>query len=125
MTGEVRWHFQTIHHELWDYNLPPAPALIDLEIGGKTVPALAQTGKTAWMYILNRLTGEPAFGVEEKPVAAGDVPGEWYAPTQPIPVKPPPLARVAFDPDRDLVTADDTIAAHAKACRELWDEVRW
>jgi quinoprotein glucose dehydrogenase len=123
MTGEVRWYFQTIHHELWDYNLPPAPALLDLHIGGKTIPALAQTGKTAWMYILNRLTGEPVFGVREQPVPAGDVPGEWYSPTQPIPVKPPPLARVAFDPKTDIVTAEDTNAAHAQACRKLWDDV--
>jgi quinoprotein glucose dehydrogenase len=122
MTGEVRWYFQTIHHELWDYNLPPAAGLLDLEIGGETIPALAQTGKAAWMFILNRLTGEPVFGVEEVPVPAGDVPGEWYSPTQPIPLKPPPVARVSFDPAIDLVTAEDTTAEHAAACRALWDE---
>ena len=123
MTGEVRWYFQTIHHELWDYNLPPAPALVDLSIDGETIPALAQTGKAGWMYILNRLTGEPVFGVEEVPVPAGDVPGEWYSPTQPIPVKPPAVARVSFDPETDMVTAEQTTAEHAQACRELWDEV--
>lgn len=123
LTGEYRWHFQTIHHELWDYNLPPAPALIDLDIGGRTVPALAQTGKAGWMFFLNRLTGEPVFGVEERPVPAGDVPGEWYSPTQPIPLKPPPIARVSFDPATDMVTAADTNGAHAEACRALWDEV--
>lgn len=123
MTGEVRWYFQTIHHELWDYNLPPAAALVDLEIDGERIPALAQTGKSAWMFILNRLTGEPVFGVEEVAVAAGDVPGEWYSPTQPIPVKPPPVARVSFDPATDMVRAEHTSAAHAEACRALWDEV--
>jgi quinoprotein glucose dehydrogenase len=123
MTGEVRWYFQTIHHELWDYNLPPAAALLDLNIDGDTIPALAQTGKSAWIFILNRLTGEPVFGVEEKPVPAGDVPGEWYSPTQPIPVKPPPLARVSFDPSTDIVTAEDTTPAHAAACHALYDEV--
>ena len=123
MTGEVRWYYQTIHHELWDYNLPPAAALIDLEIDGERIPALAQTGKMAWMFILNRLTGEPVFGVDEVPVPAGDVPGEWYSPTQPIPRKPPPVARVSFDPATDMVTAADTNAAHAQACRALWDEV--
>ena len=97
--------------------------LIDLNIDGETIPALAQTGKSGWMYILNRLTGEPVFGVEEVPVPAGDVPGEWYSPTQPIPVKPPPVSRVSFDPETDMVTAGDTNAAHAQACRELWDEV--
>ena len=123
LTGEYRWHFQTIHHELWDYNLPPAPALLDLDVGGRTVPALAQTGKAGWMFFLNRLTGEPVFGVREVPVPAGDVPGEWYSPTQPIPLKPPPIARVQFDPAADIVTAEDTSAAHAAACRALWDEV--
>ena len=123
LTGELKWYFQTIHHELWDYNLPPAAGLIDLDIDGETIPALAQTGKSGWMYILNRLTGEPVFGVEEVPVPSGDVPGEWYSPTQPIPVKPPPVSRVSFDPETDMVTADDTNAAHAQACRELWDEV--
>ena len=123
MTGEVRWYFQTIHHELWDYNLPPAPGLIDLEIDGERIPALAQTGKAGWMFILNRLTGEPVFGVEERPVPAGDVPGEWYSPTQPFPLKPPPVARVSFDPETDMVTAEQTSDAHAAACRALWDEV--
>lgn len=122
-TGALRWYFQTIHHGLWDYNLPPAAALIDVEVEGATIPALAQTGKAGWLYLLNRLTGEPIFGIEEMPVPAGDVPGEWYSPTQPIPVKPPPVARVTFDPATDIVTADDTNAWHAEACRELWDEV--
>ncbi len=125
MTGKVRWYFQVIHHELWDYNLPPAPALIDLHIGGKTVPALAQTGKSSWMFVLNRLTGKPVFGVSEKPVAKGDVPGEWYAPTQPIPIKPPPLSRVSFDPKTDMVTANETTPEHAQACRELWEKVKY
>jgi quinoprotein glucose dehydrogenase len=123
MTGDVRWYYQTIHHELWDYNLPPAAALLDLDIGGGRIPALAQTGKMAFMFILNRLTGEPVFGVEEVAVPAGDVPGEWYSPTQPIPVKPPPVARVSFDPATDIVTPDDTNAAHADACRALWNEI--
>jgi quinoprotein glucose dehydrogenase len=123
MTGEYRWHYQVIHHEIWDYNLPPAAALLDLDIDGETVPALAQTGKSAWMFILNRITGEPVFDVEERPVAAGDVPGEWYAPTQPMPTKPPPVARVSFDPETDMVTAEDTTPEHAAACRALYDEV--
>jgi quinoprotein glucose dehydrogenase len=123
LTGEYRWHYQTIHHELWDYNLPPAAALVDLEIDGRTVPALAQTGKAGWMFILNRLTGTPVFGVEERPVPAGDVPGEWYSPTQPFPLKPLPVARVSFDPESDIVTSDDTTPEHAAACRNLWGEV--
>jgi glucose dehydrogenase len=125
MTGQVRWYFQTIHHELWDYNLPPAPALLDVNVGGRRIPALAQTGKAGWMFILNRLTGEPVFGVDEKPVARGDVPGEWYAPTQPFPRKPVPVARVTFDPKTDIATAADTSASHAAKCRALWDEHKY
>jgi quinoprotein glucose dehydrogenase len=119
-TGELRWYFQNIHHDLWDYNLPPAPSLFDLQKDGKTIPALVQTGKSGFMFILNRLTGEPIYEVREVPVPAGDVPGEWYSPTQPIPVKPPPLTRVSFAAE-DIVTAEDTTAEHATACRALWE----
>ncbi len=119
-TGKVKWYFQTIHHELWDYNLPPAPSLIDIRKGGQKIPALVQVGKSGYMFILDRVTGKPVFGVEERPVAQGDVPGEWYAPTQPFPLKPPPISRVSFTKD-DLVTATDTTPEHAKACQELWD----
>jgi quinoprotein glucose dehydrogenase len=119
-TGKLKWYFQTVHHDLWDYDNPPAPALLDITVNGKTIPAIAQIGKTAWMFILDRTTGKPVFDVEERPVSAGDVPGEWYSPTQPFPVKPPPLARMSFKPE-DLVTAEDTTPEHAKACRDLWD----
>ncbi|MAW81956.1 MAG: quinoprotein glucose dehydrogenase [Parvularcula sp.] len=119
-TGALKWYFQTIHHDLWDWDLPPPPVLVDVEIDGKTIPALSETGKNGLMYILNRETGEPVFGVEEKPVAAGDVPGEWYSPTQPFPVKPPQLSRGVWTPE-DVVTADDTTEEHAAACRALLD----
>jgi glucose dehydrogenase len=95
-TGEYRWHFQLVHHDLWDFDNPPSPALINIQRDGKAIPALAHIGKTGWMFILDRRTGEPIFGVEERPVAKGDVPGEWYAPTQPFPLKPYPLARMSF-----------------------------
>ena len=113
-TGGLEWYFQNIHHELWDYNLPPAPGLFEMERDGQTIPVLAQVGKSALMFILNRATGEPVYGVEERPVPAGDVPGEHYSPTQPFPLKPPPLARMSIDRD-DIVTAADT--------NERWDEV--
>ncbi len=119
-TGAYRWHFQLVHHDLWDYDNPPAPALIDIQRDGKTIPALAQIAKSGWMFILDRRTGEPIFGVEERPVAKGDVPGEWYAPTQPFPLKPGPLARMSFSPE-DMVTAKDTTAAHAANCKALYD----
>jgi glucose dehydrogenase len=121
ISGKYKWHFQTIHHDLWDSDLPPAPSLIDIVKDGKKIPALAQIGKAGWMFILDRTNGKPVFGVEERPVPKGDVPGEWYSPTQPFPLKPPPLARVSFKSD-DIVTAEDTTPEHAQACRELWDK---
>jgi glucose dehydrogenase len=121
VTGKYKWHFQTVHHDLWDYDTPPAPVLIDAVVKGKKIPILAQIGKTGWMFILNRETGKPVFGVEERPVPAGDVPGEWYSPTQPFPLKPPPLGRIDFKP-ADLVTAEDTTPQHAQACKELYDK---
>jgi quinoprotein glucose dehydrogenase len=120
LTGEYRWHFQTIHHDLWDSDLPAPPVLVDVKVGGKTVKALAETGKPGFMYVLDRHSGKPVFGVEEKPVAKGDVPGEWYSPTQPIPVKPRDLVRHHWTPE-DIVSANDTNETHAAACRALLD----
>jgi glucose dehydrogenase len=117
-TGQYRWHFQTIHHDLWDADPPAPPALFDIVRNGRTVPALAVTTKSGYMYILNRENGQPVFGVEERPVAKSEVPGELAFPTQPIPVKPPPLGRVSFTLE-DLVTSADTTPEHAAACREM------
>src|SRR5205807_10176697 len=86
------------------------------------IPALALTTKSGYMYILNRETGRPIFGVEEHPVPQSNVPGEMTFPTQPIPVKPPALARVTYKPE-DLVSAADTTPEHAKACQELIDKI--
>ena len=121
-TGAYKWHFQTIHHDLWDHDPPAPPGLFDVVRDGRTIPALAVTTKSGYMYILNRETGSPIFGVEEVPVPKSDVPGESAYPTQPIPVKPPPLARVSYK-DSDLATAADTTPEHAKACQELIDRI--
>jgi quinoprotein glucose dehydrogenase len=123
-TGKLKWHFQNIRHELWDYNLPPAPGLIDIVKDGRTIPALAQVGKSGFMFILNRETGEPVHGIDERPQAKADVPGEWYPASQPIPKKPGPVARVSMT-SNDLVTAEDTTPEHAAACKELWDRVKF
>ncbi len=120
-TGKYKWHFQAVHHDLWDSDLPPAPGLVDIVKDGEKIPAITVVGKTSYMFILNRVTGKPVFGVEERPVPKGDVPGEWYSPTQPFPLKPPPLARVSFKPE-DIVTAEDTTPEHAKACREVYEK---
>ena len=85
------------------------------------MPALGLIGKTAWMFILDRTNGAPVFGVEERPVPKGEVPGEWYSPTQPFPVKPPALARVDFKKE-DLVTAADTTPEHEKDCLALYEK---
>lgn len=119
-TGKMKWYFQAVHHDMWDFDLPPAPGLMDLVIHGKKTPILAQTGKVGYMYILNRETGQPIFGIDEKPVPRSNVPGEFASPTQPIPVKPPPFGRMSFKPE-DLVSADDTNPEHAAACKDLME----
>jgi len=121
-TGAYRWHFQTIHHDLWDHDPPAPPVLFDVERGGVVVRALGVTTKSGYLYVLDRTTGEPVFGVEERPVAPSEVPGEEAYPTQPIPVLPPPMARVSWTP-ADLVGADDTSPEHAAACAALLDGV--
>ena len=117
-TGEYLWHFQTIHHDLWDHDPPAPPVLFDVPSDGGTVAALGVTTKSGYLYLLDRDTGEPLYGVEERAVAQSDVPGEETFPTQPIPVNPPALARVSYEP-ADLVTAEDTSPEHAAACTEL------
>ena len=117
-TGKMKWYYQVVHHDIFDYDLPPAPLLMDVTVNGKKVPILAQTTKSGYMYILDRVTGKPVFGVEERPVPKSDVPDEQSSPTQPIPVKPPPLARNSFKAE-DVVTAADTSAEHAKFCQDL------
>jgi quinoprotein glucose dehydrogenase len=122
-TGRYRWHFQTVHHDLWDADMPNPPVLVDIQQNGRRVPALASVGKTGYMFILDRVTGKPIFGVEERPVPKGNVPGEWYAPTQPFPVKPAkPLSRVDFVKERDLVRPEDTSAQHVAECEALWEK---
>ena len=117
-TGAYKWHFQTIHHDLWDADPPAPPGLIDIARDGRRIPSMALTTKSGYLYILNRETGQPIFGVVERPMPKSDVPGERVFATQPIPVKPPALARVAYGP-QDLVTGADTTPEHAAACREL------
>ncbi len=117
-TGKLKWYFQTIHHGLWDQDMPTGAALFTIDRDGKKVPAVIAMNKSAWMFILNSDSGKSIFGVQERPVARGDVPGEWYSPTQPFPLLPPPLARDSYKPS-DIVTAEDTTPEHAAACRAL------
>lgn len=98
-TGERIWHYQTIHHDLWDYDLPSQPMLVTVRRGGKDVPAVAQPTKQGFLFVLHRETGEPLFPVEERPVPKSALPGESAWPTQPFPLKPPPYARQTMAAD--------------------------
>ncbi len=92
-TGQRKWHFQLSHHPIWDYDISSAPMLADLNVDGRVVKAVIQPTKQCWMFVFDRVTGKPVWPIEERPVPKGDVPGEWYAPTQPFPTKPPAYAR--------------------------------
>jgi quinoprotein glucose dehydrogenase len=95
-TGARRWHFQFVHHPIWDYDVPCAPILADIVVNGTPIKAIAQPTKQGFLFVFDRLTGKPVFPIEERPVERGTVPREWYAPTQPFPVKPPPFERQGF-----------------------------
>ena len=101
-TGERIWHFQAIHHGLWDYDFPTAGNLLDITVDGREIKAIAQSSKQAFTYVFDRITGEPVWPIEEKPVPQGNVPGEWYSPTQPFPTKPAPF-------DLQGITIDDLV----------------
>ena len=101
-TGKRRWHFQTVHHDLWDRDLPAAPNLITIERDGAEIDAVAQVTKTGYVFVFDRVTGAPLFPIEERPVPRSEVPGEHSSPTQPAPLRPPPFTRQSFT--RDEVT---------------------
>jgi len=103
-TGKLKWHFQAVHHDTWDYDFSAAPVLFEVNRNGQRIPALAEVSKQGLVYILDRRDGKPIFGMEEKPVPASDVPGEDNSfKTQPFPVKPAPVARMSFTP-ADIAT---------------------
>ncbi len=111
-TGQRKWHYQLVHHGLWDMDIPCAPMLVDITVNGQPVKALAQPTKQSILYVFNRVTGQPIWPIEEKPVPQGDVPGEWYSPTQPIPTKPPPYGRNGFSVD-DVIDFTPELKAQA------------
>src|SRR5258706_19864 len=102
MTGKRKWHYQLVHHGIWDMDIPDAPILLDITVNGKAIKAVAQPTKQGWLYVFDRVTGQPVWPIEEKPVAQGNVPGEWYSPTQPFPSKPAAYDRQGVLPD-DLI----------------------
>jgi quinoprotein glucose dehydrogenase len=103
-TGERVWHFQTVHHPIWDYDLPAAPVLIDITVDGKVIPAVAQITKQGTTFVFDRRTGEPVWPIEEVAYPSSNVPDEITAPTQPVPTLPEPFfpSGVTFDDLNDL-----------------------
>ena len=120
MTGKLKWYFQAVHHDTWDYDMASPPVLFDVTQNGKKIPAVAEMSKTGYLYILNRVTGAPIFGMEEKKVPVDDaLPGDSAWPTQPIPVKPPSLARNSFKRE-DIATVTPELQ---KYCQDLFDSI--
>jgi quinoprotein glucose dehydrogenase len=111
-TGQRKWHFQLVHHPLWDMDISSAPLLVDINVDGKAIKAVAQPTKQGFLYVFDRVSGKPVWPIEERPVEKGDTPGEWYSPTQPFPTKPPAYSRNGVTPD---VLIDFTPAMHDQA----------
>jgi quinoprotein glucose dehydrogenase len=111
-TGQRKWHYQLVHHGIWDWDIPCAPMLVDFNLNGRTVKAVAQPTKQSILYVFDRVTGQPIWPIEERPVAIGDVPGEKYSPTQPIPTKPPAYGRNGTSID-ELINFTPALRAEA------------
>ena len=111
-TGERKWHFQITHHDVWDWDLPAGPVLVDLTVDGRDVKAVALPTKQAWLFVFDRETGEPVWPIVEQPVAASDIPGEVLSPTQPHPTRPPAFDRQGIGPD-DLIDFTPELRARA------------
>ncbi len=119
-TGEMLWHFQVVHHDLWDYDIAAQPTLVTVPRNGRDVPAVAVATKTGHLFVLDRETGTPLFPVEERPVPRSHVPGESAWPTQPVPVKPAPLHPNGMSPDEVWGATPEDLAA----CRALIQPLR-
>jgi quinoprotein glucose dehydrogenase len=111
-TGKKIWHYQMVHHDVWEYDTVGPATLGDITVDGKRIQAVMQPSKTGFLYVFDRKTGQPVWPIEERPVPKGDVPGEWYSPTQPFPTKPPPFDRQGFSVD-DLIDFTPELRAEA------------
>jgi quinoprotein glucose dehydrogenase len=112
-TGQRRWHYQLVHHGIWDFDIPCAPMLIDVTVDGRTIKAVAQPTKQGILYTFDRITGQPIWPIEERPVPKGEVPGEWYSPTQPIPTKPPAYGIAGVESTDELINFTPELRAEA------------
>jgi quinoprotein glucose dehydrogenase len=113
-TGVRKWHFQIVHHPIWDYDLSSAPLLMDINVNGKAIKAVAVPSKEAFLYVFDRVTGQPVWPIEERPVPQSNVPGEKTSPTQPFPTKPPAYGRNYIKMPDDLIDFTPEMRAQAK-----------
>ena len=116
-TGKKIWHQQLVHHDIWDYDMPPHPILVDITVDGRRVPAVVQLTKQAFAYVFDRTNGNPVWPMPERPVPQTDLPGEWTSPTQPIPSKPPAFDLQGFT-ENDLIDFTPELRAEAKKALE-------
>jgi quinoprotein glucose dehydrogenase len=136
LTGKLKWHQQLVHHDLWDYDPAAPPTLVEVRRAParippylrdpqaitqsrRAIPAVAQITKMGLLFIFDRVTGKPIFGIDERPVPQSEVPGEWTSRTQPFPRKPEPLSRMTFDPAKDFYTLTPE---HSGWCKNLWEQ---
>ena len=112
LTGQRKWHYQLVHHGIWDFDIPAAPILADIVVNGRAIKAVAQPTKQGWFYVFDRVTGEPVWPIVERPVEKGTVPGERYSPTQPFPTKPAAFERQGVSID-DLIDFTPELRAEA------------
>jgi glucose dehydrogenase len=117
-TGKLKWYYQLTHHDIFDWDVNAPPTLIEVNKDGKKIPAIAQSTKQGLLFIFNRLTGEPVFGAEERPVPPTDAPGDRAAPTQPFPIKPPPISRVSMTREEVSKISPQT----EKTCKAQYDK---
>jgi quinoprotein glucose dehydrogenase len=116
-TGKLKWYRQLVHHDIWDYDIPAGPNLLDVRRNGRKIPAIAQVTKMGLVFIFDRLTGEPIFGIEERKVPQSEIPTEQTWPTQPFPLKPAPIAPMSITREQlSKVTPE-----HAAFCAGVWD----
>lgn len=122
ISGELIWHYQTVHHDIWDYDLPTAPNLITVRKDGQVIDAIAQPSKMGFIYVLDRETGVPVFPIEERPVPLSKIPGEESWPTQPFPTKPAPFARQSISIEDLAAFSPESFAENKRILQGLWHE---
>ena len=118
-TGQRKWHYQMVHHDLWDYDNPTAPVLADITVNGRRIKAVVQVTKQAFAFVFDRVTGQPVWPIEERPVPPSTVPGEWTSPTQPFPTRPAPFDRQGLTDD-DLIDFTPELKAEAREIAKQW-----